>query len=123
MIDFAIELAQNISHKGYRLACIITDKRGRILSTGFNSYSKTHPKQAYFAKKYGRHARIFLHAEMSALIRVKHGIPHHIYIARVDKKGNPRLAKPCPICYSAIRDSEIKKITYTNDIFTEETIV
>ena len=45
------------------------DKRGQLLSVGVNSYTKTHPLQAYFAKKVGHSERQFLHAEIHAFYR------------------------------------------------------
>lgn len=116
LISLAIEIATRLQHKKYRIACIITDKHDRILSIGVNSYTKTHPKQAYYASKHGgRINRIFLHAEMDAIIRCR-SKPASIYIARVGRNKEPRLAKPCPICMAAIKDAGIKRIIYTNSV-------
>lgn len=116
MLNMAVEIAKNISHSGkcggYRIACVVTDKRNRILAIGKNSYTKTHPRQAYYAAKSKNRKRIFLHAEIDALCRCD-GKPHAIYIARVNRKGIPGLAKPCDICCQAIADMGIKKIVYT----------
>jgi len=109
----AIGFAKDIKKTSkYRLVAIIADKRGRILSIGRNSFEKTHPKQAYYAKKNGSKHRIYLHAEMDALVRCKEK-GYVIYIARVNRIGEPMLAKPCKICADAIKDSGIEKIFYT----------
>lgn len=113
MLNKAINIAKQINVGKYRLACIITDKRSRIISSGVNSYTKTHPRQAYYAKRYGNRDRIFLHAELDAIIHC-YEKPYAIYIARVNKKGLPCLAKPCKICQMAIKDVGIKKIVYTS---------
>jgi tRNA(Arg) A34 adenosine deaminase TadA len=98
----------------YNLCAIITDKRNNILSIGFNSYKKTHPTQAYYAERAGQTNRIFLHAELDALIRLPtNSTPHSIFIARSDARGRPLLAEPCPICMLAIRDAKIKNIYFT----------
>lgn len=112
MINQAIELAKNLTNRKYRLVAIITDKRNRILSIGFNSYQKTHPKQAFFSQKYGNGQKIYLHAEISAILKCKHK-PSKIFIARVNKKGEARLAKPCSICEQVIKQLNIKKIYHT----------
>lgn len=114
MLNKAIKFASQIKSDKYRLCAIITDKKGNILSIGHNSYSKTHPRQFYFAKKVGTAHRIFLHAEIDALLKIPYGsIPNSIYIARVGKNKQPLLAKPCSICQMAIQDARIKNIYYT----------
>jgi deoxycytidylate deaminase len=90
----------------------IYDRKGRILSVGKNSYQKSHPKQAYFANKVGRPQKIFLHAELAAIIRCK-GEPYKIKVERFGKNGNTMLAKPCVICQLAIQEAGIKVIEYT----------
>jgi len=112
MLNMAIEIARNIPYHKYRIACIVTNKRGRILSVGKNSYTKTHPRQAYYAQKSENKHKIYLHAEIDALCRCD-GKPYAIYVARVNRKGMPGLAKPCDICRMAIRDMGIKKVVYT----------
>jgi tRNA(Arg) A34 adenosine deaminase TadA len=90
----------------------VYDRRGRLLSTGKNSYSKTHPRQAALGAKVGQPLRIFLHAEISALIRCR-GEPYKIKITRLDAAGLPRLAKPCPICELAIQEAGVQVVEYT----------
>jgi len=96
-----------------RFKATVFDKRRRILSVGYNSYDKTSPVQARLAKKLHQPERIFLHAEIAALIRVRHGNPYKILIERYDDEGRPMLAAPCPICTLAIRGAGIEKVEYT----------
>jgi len=112
MLNLAIELAKNLKENKHKVACVITDKRGRILSIGQNSYNKSHPTQAYYAKQCKHFEKIYLHAEIDALIKLNHR-PHKIYIARVNKKGEPKLAAPCSICAMAIKEAGIKEIYHT----------
>ncbi len=113
ILNIAVDVAKNLVDQKYKIAAIITNKRNKVLSIGWNSYSKSHPKQLRWAKKNHNSHRIFLHAEISAIIRCKDGIPYHIYVARVNRKGEARLAKPCKICKMAIMDVGIKKVVYT----------
>ncbi len=98
--------------KKYQIKATIFDKRGKIVSQAKNDYSKTHPKQKIFACKAGENHRIFLHAEILAIIRSK-GKGESIYIERYDANGKPMLAAPCKICQLAIKEAGIKEIRYT----------
>ena len=86
ILNKGIQLAKNLNPDKYRLVALITDKRGNIISTGHNSYEKSHPKQAHYAKKVGNIHKIFLHAEIAALLGCKK-IPYAIYIIRINKQG------------------------------------
>jgi tRNA(Arg) A34 adenosine deaminase TadA len=96
------------------LTAIIYDKRGRVISVGQNSYVKTHPLQALHAQKAGLPEKQFLHAEIHAIIRCKDLTrAHKIFVSRWDKKGRPALAKPCPVCMSAIEAAGIEFVEHT----------
>lgn len=114
ILSTAIKIANSIPKEPdrQRVVAILTDKRGKILSIGINSYNRTHPKQAHYAKKSGNGERIFLHAEIAALVRCKEKADK-IYIARTDAHGKEVLAKPCPLCSLALHEAGIKKIYYT----------
>ena len=97
------------------LTAIITDKRGRILSIGKNSYIKTHPLQALIAEKLKQPHKIFLHAEIDAIIKCRQlEKAYKIQIFRTNSKGEYLLAAPCSICKEAILTySPIKIIEHT----------
>ena len=100
--------------KKQKIKATIYDKKGRILSESYNSYHKTHPLQALYAKKVNKPDKIYLHAEISAIIKAqKFGEPYKIKIERYHKDGTPALAKPCPVCELAIKESGISVIEYT----------
>lgn len=97
-----------------RVAAIITDSKGNILSTGLNSYQKTHPIQARYAEKTKNSHNVFLHAEIAALVKNRYSEKaSRIYIARIHRNGDYALAKPCPICSMAIKEAGIQDIIYT----------
>ena len=96
------------------ITAIIYDRKGRVLSVGQNSYIKTHPLQALHAHKVGQEHKIFLHAEVAAITRCPDlSKAHKILVTRYDKKGKPVLAKPCPVCMSAIGATPIQHIEHT----------
>lgn len=114
ILQKAIALASLMPNDKYRLVAIITNKRGEILSVGHNSFTKSHPLQAYYAIRVGTEKRIFIHAELDAITKIPfNSKPHAIYIVRVNKKNKPCLSKPCNICQQAIKDVGIKNIYYT----------
>lgn len=101
----------------YDITAIIKDKHGHIISRANNSYVKTHPIQAHYAERVGREQKIYLHAEVLAIIRAGEKIEkaHTIEIYRFDRLGKTKLAKPCPICMELIKTTPIKRIVYTQD--------
>ena len=102
------------SSQRHNITAIIYDKKGKILSIGRNSYCKTHPLQAKYAKESGQPDRCFLHGEIDAIIRLKYNDkPHKIFVSRVLKNGKYGLAKPCSICERAIEIAGIKEVEYT----------
>jgi tRNA(Arg) A34 adenosine deaminase TadA len=100
----------------YTITATIMDKRGRIISKGKNSYTKTHPLQRKMAKLVGRPSAIYLHAEIAALVKLKSWAKaYKIRVERYDDDGNPRLAKPCPACLMALKNAGINVIEFTTD--------
>jgi tRNA(Arg) A34 adenosine deaminase TadA len=98
----------------HHITAVIYDSRGRVLSVGQNSFIKTHPVQAAHARKVGQAEKIFLHAEVHAIVRCKDiSKAHRILISRWSENGEPMLAAPCAICLSAIAETGIKVIQHT----------
>lgn len=98
----------------HTITATVYDKKGRSLTSAQNNYFRTHPIQAKFANKTHQPLRVFLHAEIAALVKLKKGqIPDSIYIERRKKDGTPGLAAPCPVCRAAIAYWKIDKISYT----------
>ena len=96
------------------ITAIIYDRKGKVLSIGKNSYVKTHPVQAKYAEKVGLPEKKFLHAEIAAIIKCRDiARAHKIEVFRVGRDGKYLLAKPCPVCESAITASGIKQVIHT----------
>ncbi|QXO11278.1 hypothetical protein pEaSNUABM19_00132 [Erwinia phage pEa_SNUABM_19] len=100
------------TRKRYTIIACALDKKGRVLSMRTNDYNCSHPLQKYFAEQVGKPEAIFLHAEVATLIAARKEV-HKLLIARIDVKGNPLPAKPCPICEKAIAAFGVKEIEYT----------
>lgn len=113
-LKFATLVAKQSDVDVHKIGCALTDKKDNLISFGFNKM-KTHPKQAEFALRIGLPNKIFLHAEISALIRCGDKIPYRAYVARVRKSGTLGLAKPCSICTAALYEAGVKEIFYTEN--------
>lgn len=92
--------------KHYEITATIYDRRGRVLSVGKNSYTKTHPIMAKFCHLVSPH-KLFLHAEVAAIAKCKtrrllHRA-HRIVVERYNVDGTPAFCQPCPICMAAIK--------------------
>ncbi len=100
------------------ITAIIYDKRGNVLSIGKNSYVKTHPMQAKYAKmagpEYAAHNYAFLHAEVAAIVRCSDlNRAHRIVVTRIRRDGSFGSACPCAACAIAISKTNIKVIEHT----------
>lgn len=96
------------------ITAVIYDKRGRVLSVGQNSYTKTHPRQARLAARVGLKEKEYLHAELASIVRCKDlSKAHRIVVTRINKKGKFVNAKPCPICALAIQEAGIKVVEWS----------
>lgn len=103
----AVALASDAPKK---MGAILLDKRNRVIASGTNSYSKTHPIQYFAAQNAakiwgdrGLSEKVFLHCEINALISAKED-SHTIVVCRVGGHGGKELrdARPCRICSSYI---------------------
>src|SRR3972149_10244142 len=89
----------------FKMAAATYDKAQNKLTVGlaWNSLKKTHPLQKYYAEKEGCGRKIYLHAEISAIVKSRKR-PYYLFVARVTKAGDIVSAKPCPICMRAIKE-------------------
>lgn len=75
---------------------------------------KTHTMMARLGAQVGLKDKIFLHAEVAAIIKCRDiSKAHRIFVSRTMKDGSMGLAKPCPVCAKAIQLSGIKIIQHT----------
>lgn len=99
----------------FNITAIISDKKGRVLSVGKNSYIKTHTMMYRLGQKVGLPEKIYMHAEVDAIIKCRNlRKAHKISVYRYDNKGKPAMAKPCPICMTAIKEAGISIIEWTS---------
>jgi len=114
---------QRTTKKFHYLSAELRDKRGNILVKANNSYTKSHPWQAFLAKHTCKPDGIYLHAEIHAIIKARNlGVlhrAHSLHVSRYLANGKPALAKPCPICEKAIQWAKIKNVYFTCDEYDD----
>lgn len=100
------------SRKRPHITALAYNKRGRLLSVGTNSYTRSHTKQAAYGFRTGKPKAIYIHAELDALLKAR-GKVHKLVVIRYNKKGEPVCARPCPACQLAISEFQVKKVEHT----------
>ena len=107
-----MKLASNLalsSDCNFKHGAVIV-RGGSVISTGINRF-KNHPRVVS-----PEHIKQWcsVHAEVDAIRKLKDAKGATIYVARVGKKGNQTISRPCKRCYEAINQAGITKIVYTN---------
>lgn len=106
-----------------RLGSVIIYKN-KVISVGWNLENKTNPLQKEYNRLRGydpdsSFARNTLHAEFSAMIRIKDmGIDFsrvHLFVYRIKKDGSVGYARPCPACMGFAKSLGIKHIYYSTE--------
>lgn len=87
-------------------------RAGSVLSIGVNKW-RNDISLANEMMDDGRSSDVSVHAEIDALSRVGNPVGATIYIARINKAGEPRLSMPCNACAEALESAGISKVVYT----------
>jgi deoxycytidylate deaminase len=108
----AVEIAASSPSKK-KVGAVLMYKN-EVISTATNLEDKSHPIQAKWAEKVGLKEKIYLHAEMKALIDSRKEADTIIVVRLGGKDGKSlRQARPCPICEAALRYAGIQHIYYS----------
>ena len=98
----------------------------RLLSTGFNLYSKTKPGNSHRLDS-GFVFDSSIHAEQMAIDRIKHYDYNNkkltLYIARVDGNGKMACSRPCSVCVDYMKEHGIKVARFINEHGAPEEMV
>lgn len=117
-LNKAEEVSKLSDHYRHKIGAVIVKGR-KVVSTGFNTISKSHPLQAYYASCVGREEAIYLHAEMAAIVASKACSKELkgciIYVFRRGLDGKVRMSRPCRSCLKALKDFGIRCIVYSTD--------
>ncbi|SRR6056297_2581722 len=111
-IDKVIDAAKQSESK-FRHAALCLDSRGHIISVGTNT-KKTHPMQEEYARRAKRPQKVSLHAELAALIKARTDV-ETLVVCRINKQGELRNSKPCPICMLALEEAKVGEVWFSTD--------
>ncbi len=101
-----------MTKKRYHIIASCYDSRGKLISSASNNHRKSHPIQAHFASLANEPVRIYLHAEILALLRAGDKKVHTIHV----RNTNGADSTPCKVCALAIQQWGVKNvITETTD--------
>lgn len=118
MIRLATKKAHESQFSRARVGAVIV-RGNRVLSSGVN-------RIGYSKFDLGRKRPESIHAEAQAILELlKHRrqaelVGADIYISRVDRNNNTRMAKPCNHCAKLIEAVGINDVIYTTDTGTVE---
>lgn len=110
MIHLAIAAAEsNVHYPKWRLGAVLV-KGGSLLSTG-RSRKTNDPSQIQDG------LGCSIHAEQAALkaARKSNVSGSVMYVARIGRDGDIKLAKPCSECEALLRKAGVKKVVYTTE--------
>lgn len=102
--------------KRYTIVATCFDRKGKILGAGTNNYYKSHPLMLHFAVKAGEaKEKIFMHAELAAVLQSGRKDIHSILVQRFHDNGDLALAKPCLTCQAMLKGFGVKLVRYTTE--------
>lgn len=115
-IEYCLDKARAIPYtKGQsrHYACLV-DRKGRVVAESANSYTLTHTKQFHYAKRAGRPEAIYLHSEISCILKDRNRKGVKLFVVRIDSKGKACYSAPCEVCSLALKEyTNIKSIEYS----------
>jgi tRNA(Arg) A34 adenosine deaminase TadA len=114
IMDLVIKVAES-SKSRKKVGALLLHKT-KVITQAVNQDKKSHPLQARLADMVGLSEKIYLHAEISALVKCRSEVDT-IVVARLGGHSGHEIrnAKPCPICSLALQQSGIEHIYYTTD--------
>lgn len=111
-----ISAREHLPEYKQKVVSFVLDSKGRTLTEGWNSYTKSHPAQKAAALKFDDEFKCFIHSEVASLVKLKRsqlGRQDSIVIMRLGSTQNLLPSKPCRICESVIKQYGITNIIHS----------
>lgn len=106
LVEQAIRVAATSQHKKWKLGVVLT-RGSTFLSSAPNKFRNNPWINPLHATE---------HAEMATIRKSLNGTRGTtIYVARVDKDGIPRLARPCHRCMKQLYLAGVREVVYTTN--------
>jgi deoxycytidylate deaminase len=101
--------------KKYNITCTAFDRKGNVISSGTNSYTKTHPLARHFSILAGESPeKCRIHAELQAMLNAGSRKVYSVFVNRYDADGTTALAKPCRGCQLMLKAFGVVLARYTD---------
>jgi deoxycytidylate deaminase len=112
-------MSETSDHPQYKIGAAVVLKH-RVVSSGTNSDTKTHPLQKQYNKyRFAADSPHKCHAELIALLPlIKDNVDlsnASIFVYRKHKNHRLACARPCKSCMNLIKDVGIKRVFYTTE--------
>jgi|SRR5690554_6921344 len=125
-LHLAEKESKQSDHYRFHIGCVIAQNR-KLIASGYNTLTKTHPLQHHYASLVGMPDAIYLHAEMAAIVEARSKgndlSGSSVYVFRRGLDGDVKMCRPCKICMRALADADVKEVIYTTDVgMARETI-
>ena len=114
-----LELARRVAHQ----SIFDGPRHGAVLARGSSVINVSENKNNFcsFGRRFRKcdiqpgHSTV--HAELGSILGVGRNKTEgaDVYVARIGKKGDFKMSKPCPMCESALRHVGVKRVIYTID--------
>ena len=114
-----LELARRVAHQ----STFDGPRHGAVLVRGSSVINVSENKNNFcsFGRRFRKcdiqpgHSTV--HAELGSILGVGRNKTEgaDVYVARIGKKGDFKMSKPCPMCESALRHVGVKRAIYTID--------
>ena len=111
-IEFAKRVAEQSNYGKFRHGAVLV-KGNSVRSVSCNKH-----RHCSFGARFRKEGRgeATLHAELGAILGVDRSTTRGstVYVARINREGEGRISKPCPMCESALRHVGVKRVVYTD---------
>ena len=111
-IEFAKRVAEQSQYGKFRHGAVLV-KGNSVRSVSCNKH-----RHCSFGARFRKEGRgeATLHAELGAILGVDRSTTRGstVYVARINREGEARISKPCPMCESALRHVGVKRVVYTD---------
>ena len=112
-ISFAKKVAEQSDYGKFRHGAILV-KGSSIRNVSCNKHRHCH-----FGKRFreSHTGTATLHAELGAILGMSRCAAQGstVYVARINREGEARISKPCPMCEAAMRHVGVRRVYYTNE--------
>ncbi len=110
-IEYARRIAEKSQSPDYRHGALLV-KGGQVINSSYNKNSYK-GWATRFRDRFSGHATH--HAELGCILGVDRANikGSTIYVARIGKKGDLRMSKPCPMCTEILKNMGVRKVVYS----------